>query len=319
MSPTESQSAAAVLMVRPLRFGSNPQTRASNSFQRAALIEDSQGAALREFDALVDELRLAGVRVVIVEDTLEPHTPDSIYPNNWFSTHADGTVVLYPMCAPNRRAERRIDLLALLRESGFACTRLVDLSAYEQESRHLEGTGSLVLDRVAHIAFACLSPRTDPTLLEDWGRELGYRTFPFDAHDASEHTIYHTNVMLAVGSTWAVVCADAITDQRRRTELMATLGATGHEVVEIGIDQMEGFAGNILELRAAAGGPVIVMSAQARSSLRPEQLGALGRHGRIISSPVPTIERAGGGSVRCMLAEIFLPVHGIPADDEVRA
>lgn len=316
MSQSEMQSAAAVLMVRPLRFDSNPQTRASNAFQRDVLVEDSQRAALVEFDALVDELRLAGVEVVAVDDTLEPHTPDALFPNNWFTTHADGTVVLYPMCAPNRRAERRIDLLALLRARGFACARLVDLTAHELEGRYLEGTGSLVLDRVARIAFACLSPRTDPTVLSQWGQELGYRTYVFEASDALGRAIYHTNVMLAVGSTWAVVCASAITDARQRSELMGTLAAGGRTVIEIDVVQMAGFAGNVLELRDSTGAALIAMSTNARTVLRTEQLEALGRHGRIVSSPVPTIETVGGGSVRCMLAELFLPVPGSSAIED---
>ncbi len=318
MSPAESQSAAAVLMVRPLRFGSNPQTRASNAFQRDVLIEDPQSAALREFDALVDELRRTGVRVVAVDDTPEPHTPDALFPNNWFTTHADGTVVLYPMCAPNRRAERRADLLELLDDRGFACNRLVDLTAHETGGRYLEGTGSLVLDRVARIAFACLSPRTDLMVLDEWGKELGYRTFPFDAHDASGHPIYHTNVLLAVGSTWAVVCADAITDPRQRSKLIGAIASGDREVIEIDIGQMAGFAGNLLELRDAAGAAVIVMSSQARTVLAAAQLEALGRHGRIVSSPVPTIETAGGGSVRCMLAELFLPERSAQVDEDRR-
>lgn len=303
----EMQSAATVLMVRPVGFGPNPQTRESNAFQSAAVVPDAQRAALAEFDGLVAELRGAGVSVLALDDTAEPITPDALFPNNWFTTHADGTVVLYPMCAPNRRAERRIDVLERLRDSGFVCSRLVDLSAHELEGRFLEGTGSLVLDRVGRIAFACLSPRTDLTLLELWCEELGYSCFAFEARDAAGRDIYHTNVMLAVGGRWAVVCASAVADAERARQLLDALAEGGRTVVQIDMDQMAGFAGNILELRDSAGGAVIAMSAQAHDALRPAQLRELGRHARIVAVPVPTIEAVGGGSVRCMLAELFLP------------
>jgi hypothetical protein len=306
---SETQSAAAVLMVRPHRFASNPQTQACNAFQRE-VGGDVHAAAVAEFDALAAALRLAGVAVVAVEDSAEPQTPDAVFPNNWFSTHADGTVVLYPMCAENRRAERRLEVFAELRERGFGCNRLVDLSAHEIDGRFLEGTGSLVLDRVTRTAFACLSPRTHPAMLELWGEELGYRTFAFEARDAAGKPVYHTNVMLAIGSGWAVVCADSVTPPARRGELLAALAVGGRQVIAIDLEQMASFAGNILELRDASGRPVIAMSAQARAALRPDQIEALSVHGRIVASAVPTIETAGGGSVRCMIAEVFLPAAG---------
>jgi hypothetical protein len=306
---SETQSAPAVLMVRPHRFASNPQTRGCNAFQRDSG-GDLHAAAVREFDALAAALREAGVAVVALDDTPEPHTPDAVFPNNWFSTHADGTIVLYPMSAPNRRAERRVDLFADLRERGFGCRRLVDLSAHELDGRFLEGTGSLVLDRLARRAYACLSPRTDRRLLEIWCQELGYQPFAFEATDSDGRAIYHTNVMLALGTGWAVVCAAAVDDRARRAELSAALAAGGRTVVEIDREQMAAFTGNVLELRDRAGHLVIAMSAQARAALRPEQVAALSRHGRLVSSPVPTIETAGGGSVRCMIAELFLPPTG---------
>lgn len=306
---SETQSAAAVLMVRPHRFGPNPQTLASNAFQRIVGAE-VHDAALIEFDALAAALRAAGVEVMAVDDTPEPPTPDALFPNNWFSTHADGTIVLYPMCAPNRRAERRLELLTDLRERGFRCHRLVDLSMHELDGRFLEGTGSLVLDRLQRRAYACLSPRTDPQLLELWCEELGYRAFAFEAVDRDQRAIYHTNVMLALGTGWAVVCGAAVVDAARRADLMAALADGGRSVVDIDLGQMHGFAGNILELRDRHGGPVIAMSARAFAALRPEQRAMLERHGRLVASPVPTIEDAGGGSVRCMIAELFLPASG---------
>lgn len=305
---SETQSAAAVLMVRPHRFGPNPQTFASNAFQRAASAE-VHDAALLEFEALADALRAAGVEVMAVDDTPEPPTPDALFPNNWFSTHADGTIVLYPMCAPNRRAERRLELLGELRERGFRCHRLIDLSMHELDGRFLEGTGSLVLDRLQRRAYACLSARTDPQVLELWSQELGYRAFAFSAIDRDGRAIYHTNVMLALGTGWAVVCGAAVVDAARRGELLDALAQGGRSVVDIDHGQMHEFAGNIIELRDRHGAPVIAMSARARAALRPEQRAVLQRHGRIVASPVPTIEDAGGGSVRCMLAELFLPAN----------
>lgn len=306
----EMQSAATVLMIRPAQFGSNPQTQDSNAFQSAAVLPSAQRAAIAEFDGLVAELRGADVNVLVIDDTPEPVTPDALFPNNWFTTHADGTVVLYPMRAPNRRAERRMDLLDRLRVSGFVCSRLVDLSAHEFDGRYLEGTGSLVLDRARRIAFACISPRTDLTLLELWGKELGYRCFAFEARDLAGRDIYHTNVMLSVGGRWSVVCASAVADPERRRQLLDALAADDRSVVQIDMDQMAAFAGNILELRDSSGGSVIAMSAQAHAALLPAQLGALTQHARIVAVPVPTIEAVGGGSVRCMLAELFLPLQG---------
>lgn len=306
---TERQSAASVLMVRPLGFGSNPQTRASNSFQSDAPAPDAQRSAIAEFDDVVAALRSADVEVVAVDDTPTPHTPDAIFPNNWFTTHADGTVVLYPMCAPNRRAERRFDLLERLRDCGFVYSRLVDLSAHELEGRYLEGTGSLVLDRIHRTAYACISPRTDSSVLDLWSQELGYRTFAFEAVDTQGRAIYHTNVMLAVGSRWAVVCSESVKDGLRRQQLIEALARGDRSLIEIDLEQMAGFAGNILELRCSDGGTVIAMSAQAHAALRDEQRAVLQLHGRIVAVPVPTIEAVGGGSVRCMLAELFLPMQ----------
>jgi len=303
--PREAQSTRTVVMVRPARFAANPQTLASNAFQAAGAAA-SEHAAIAEFDGVVAALRAARIEVRSIDDTAEPHKPDALFPNNWFSTHADGTVVLYPMCAPNRRAERRLDLFEMLRHDGFVCHRLVDLSTHELDGRFLEGTGSLVLDRPRRVAYACRSPRTDPQLLEVWAAELGYRVVAFDATDSAGRAIYHTNVMLCVGSGWALACLDAIRDPGQRAALVAELRFGGRELIEIDLAQLAGFAGNMLEL-AAPDGPLVALSDRAAQTLRTEQRAALARHARLVAVPVPTIETAGGGGVRCMLGEVFLP------------
>ena len=306
----EAQTAAHVLMIRPVRFAANAQTAASNSFQRApgGTQQQLQAQALLEFDALADALRSAGVGVVIYEDTHEPHTPDSIFPNNWVSFHADGSALLYPMLAPNRRLERRPDLFtSLTTRDGFRVERVIDLTHHEAQECYLEGTGSLVLDRENHVAYACLSPRTHPTVLGDFARRLHYDLVTFAASDVAGAPIYHTNVMLSIGSRLAVVCTVCVSPEQRPV-LLKRLQASGRMVVELTLEQLEAFAGNLLELRTATGESVIAMSEQARSSLTSAQLKLLeSSGGRIVSVPIPTIERVGGGSVRCMLAEIHLP------------
>lgn len=304
----EPQCATAVLMVRPARFGFNVQTAASNGFQHIPGAEPGgvEAAALREFDGLAAALRRAGVEVVDVADTSEPPKPDAVFPNNWVSFHADGTVVLYPMLATNRRAERREDLIAQTVQRGrFRVTRTVDLSAHESSGGYLEGTGSLVLDRTARKAYAALSPRTDLEVLGDFAQQLDYDLVTFDAHDARGGALYHTNVLMAIGARCAVVCGEAITDPAHRTAVFASLGAA-HDVVDISRAQMLDFAGNILELRGADG-PVIAMSDRACAAFDGAQRRVLESYGSVVTAAVPTIEHVGGGSVRCMLAEIHLP------------
>ena len=306
----ESQLASSVLMIRPVRFHSNPLTAASNRFQgkTAASPIEQQARAAAEFDGLARALADAGVRVVQFEDTPEPHTPDSVFPNNWISMHADGTVVLYPMEAENRRTERRRDIVdALASEHGFDVRQVVDLSAHESGGHYLEGTGSLVLDRTNRVAYACLSSRTHLDVLGDWAQRMGYDVVAFDAVDRSGVPIYHTNVLMAVGEKVAVICADAIPRGDQREAVLERLRQTGHEVVPISFGQMEAFAGNMLELRSAGGDRVLAMSDQARRSLTPEQLRIMERYDRIVSAPIDNIESSAGGSVRCMLAEIHLP------------
>jgi hypothetical protein len=305
------QAANAVMMVRPVGFGSNPQTLASNAFQRpapAASDEQLRTAALLEFEALAAALVSAGIEVRAYEPADGSPTPDAVFPNNWFSTHADGTVVLYPMQAANRRLERRLELLDGLRaDGGFRITRLVDLSHLETGGEYLEGTGSLVLDRTRRIAYACLSPRTSPTALAAWADELGYEVVAFSAVDARGQAIYHTNVMLCVGTRFAAACLAAVPQAAERDALRNRLTTGGRELIELTLEQLDCFAGNMLELRDQDGASVIVMSQCAAGALDATQRAALQRHGRLVAVPVPTIEAAGGGSVRCMLAEVFLP------------
>jgi hypothetical protein len=308
--PEESQLASAVLMIRPVRFGSNPLTAASNRFQGRNPDEPAQQQldAAREFDGLCEALEAAGIEVVTVVDTLEPEKPDAIFPNNWVSFHADGRVVLYPMLAPNRRTERRLDIIEMLgRDHGFVVREIIDLSCHEADGHFLEGTGSLVLDRAHRVAYACLSPRTTPNALGDFSRRLDYEVVAFDAVDRNGTPVYHTNVMMNVGEKTAVICAEAIPDDGQRDAVLARLRVTGHDVIEIRMDQMESFAGNMLELRAASGNTMIAMSGQALRSLDGDQLAALACNSTIVSAPIEHIERSAGGSVRCMLAEIHLP------------
>jgi len=302
----EAQSASTVLMVRPANFGFNPQTAASNVFQRTPDGE-IHGLALREFDRLAESLQRAGVTVIVVRDTPEPVKPDAIFPNNWVSFHADGTLVLYPMLAPNRRVERREEVLGeVLAAGGFRTSRTVDLSGHENHGQYLEGTGSLVLDRVRHVAYANVSARTDLDVLGDFAQQLDYDLATFESTDEAGRPIYHTNVMMAVGTGFAVICSESIADRNRRLAVLATLEAAGREIVEIGFAQMHAFAGNLLELSPPES-RAIALSTTAWQSLDAARRRALERHGNIVAADIPVIERHGGGGVRCMLAEVHLP------------
>ncbi|MCJ7451793.1 MAG: arginine deiminase-related protein [Steroidobacteraceae bacterium] len=305
-----SQTTDAVLMVRPAAFGWNPETASSNAFQRP----DSgptglrQARALAEFDGLVEALASAGIRVFALDEPGPDACPDAVFPNNWVSLHQDGTVVLYPMMAPSRRRERRVELIARLEEQGgYAVERLVDLTHHELAGRVLEGTGSVVFDHVARVAYACRSPRTDEPVLRELCEELGYEPLAFDATDESGVPVYHTNVMLSIGSRSAIVCGPAIAGPQRG-QLLERLRAGGRRVVDIDHAQMAAFAGNALELNSEAGTAVLALSASAWQAFGPA-----GREllcdcvGAVVAPPVPTIEQLGGGSVRCMIAEVFLP------------
>ena len=308
------QAANQVLMIRPVAFAGNIQTAISNHFQQledASSAMDAQMCALYEFDLLVANLRAAGVVVHVIEDTLIPNTPDSVFPNNWVSFHGEGTVVLYPMLAVNRRQERRIDILEHLSLEGLRINELIDLSHYEQLERFLEGTGSMVLDRINRIAYACVSPRTDLNVLGEFAQRLDYDVVSFHAMDANGMPIYHTNVLMCVGTHFAVVCSDVIAEQERFA-VLERLRGNGHEIIEISTEQMYAFAGNMLELKTTAGDFRVAMSRRAFDALSATQRATLAMlSGPLIVTPIPTIERLGGGSVRCMLAEIFLPTKPI--------
>lgn len=309
------QAASAVLMVRPAAFGWNPETVHSNRFQVAAPVARSSAAqlAVAEFDALATALAQSGVKVHAFADRDDPSCPDAVFPNNWVSLHADGTVVLYPMLAPSRRHERRLDVLVeLVQRGGYRIERLLDLTHHELHGRYLEGTGSVVFDHVARLAYACLSPRTDAAVLDELCAEIGYAPVIFAATDRAGVPVYHTNVALSIGTGYALLCADAVPTSQRGA-LLERLAAHGRRVLMIDHAQMEAFAGNVLELRGAGGPRVLAGSHRAFASLSPTLREVLAScSDRIVTVPVPTIEALGGGSVRCMLAEVFLPCSTPP-------
>ena len=307
----EAQLTSTVMMIRPAGFESNPLTAASNRFQRksASSPAEQHATALREFDELVAALRAADIDVLVIDDTAEPHTPDAIFPNNWISTHADGRIVLYPMEAENRRTERREDIVERL-GAGRLISEVIDLSKHEADGHYLEGTGSMVLDRANHVAYACVSTRTHLDPLGDFAQRLGYDVVAFEAVDNGGVPIYHTNVLMNVGEKLAVICDAAIPRDDQREAVLARLRETGHDIVHLSFAQLDAFAGNMLELRNRSGDRVLAMSQQAWNSLDAEQRATLSANGRIVSSPIDNIEASAGGSVRCMLAEIHLPAEG---------
>jgi hypothetical protein len=307
------QCAEAVLMVRPASFGFNPETAATNSFQRQPSgAAGDAAAARRELDGLAGALLNEGVRVCVAQDTAEPPKPDAVFPNNWVSFHEDGSVVLYPMQAESRRRERRQEVIDEVADRlGFNVSRVLDLTSAETRGRFLEGTGSLVLDHVERTAYACVSPRTHPEVVQEWAREMGYEPIVFSAVDRAGAPLYHTNVLMCIGEKVVIVGTEAIVPADRG-RVVERLRATGREIVEIGHGEIEGFAGNMLELgtwdEALGDYRVLVMSETARQALSADAFARLSAcTDEMLAVPVPTIERLGGGSVRCMLAEVFLP------------
>lgn len=295
-----------ILMIRPVNFAFNEETAVNNAFQEKAT-GDAQAAAEKEFDVFVAMLRDAGVEVLVVDDTPEPYTPDSIFPNNWVSFHTDGTVVLYPMFAPNRRLERKQEVLDEIGKR-FVIRRRLDLSGWEAKSRYLEGTGSMVLDRGQRIAYACLSPRTDTEVLEDFCGRMEFQPVTFSAVDAGGMPVYHTNVMMCVADTYVVICADAIPNARERAMVLDRIRESGKTPVPITLAQMGRFAGNMLQVKGTSGETLLVMSSQAFGSLTGDQIAALGSYNRILHADLSAIETNGGGSARCMMAEVRLPL-----------
>ena len=297
-------------MIEPTAFGYNPQTSVNNHFQNDEdkNNKDVQQRALTEFTAMVEMLRANGVDVITVKDTPYPHTPDSIFPNNWISFHIANSAVFYPMFAENRRLERRMDVLLAVENHRKANYEFKDYSHFEKNGQFLEGTGSMVFDRENRVAYAALSPRTDKTLFLDFCRELNFHPVFFNATQQvgdERLAIYHTNVMMCIADTYAVVCLNCVQDKKEREELVKTLKSTGKEIVEISEEQMNQFAGNMLQVKNKQGEKLLVMSQTAYNSLNQNQIHYLQSQNKILTPAIPTIEKNGGGSVRCMMAEVF--------------
>lgn len=301
------QTTSHILMIKPVAFDFNAETAVNNAFQQQGSNANAQEKAEAEFEDFVQKLTAAGIDVTVVQDTPAPHTPDSIFPNNWISFHADGSIVLYPMYAVNRRAERKQHVLDAV-ASKFAVKNTIDFTDSENEDHFLEGTGSMVLDRENKIAYACLSPRTDETVFEDWCRTMQYTPCSFYSVDEKGGEIYHTNVMMCVADKYVVICLDSIRDTTERNHVTNTILNSGKEIIEISYSQMNRFAGNMLQVQNKNGQRYLVMSSQAYHSLTPEQIKQLESYNSIIHSDLTTIETNGGGSARCMMAEVFLPV-----------
>lgn len=301
-----TQAPSSILMIRPAAFGFNAQTADSNTFQQFTDdgVSEVHQKALQEFGRMVDLLRSHDIDVHVLDDTPLPIKPDAIFPNNWISFHEDGRVVVYPMMAENRRTEKRTILIESLAKF-FAVSDVIDWSEEENHNRFLEGTGSMVFDYVHGIGYACRSPRTDESLVKKLCATLGYQAVVFDAVDASNQPIYHTNVMMCIGTSFAVVCLDAIRNDKDQEILLASLTRTNHKVVAISYDQMNAFAGNMIEVKSKNNEPFVLLSARAFNSLLHGQIDAISRYAEMIPIAVPTIETYGGGSVRCMVAGIF--------------
>ena len=307
------QTTNSILMIRPVAFRMNEQTAVNNYYQKVIdglLPATVKAKAQQEFDAFVEKLTAVGVDVTVIDDTLNPDTPDSIFPNNWISFHENGDVALYPMFAENRRQERREEILDVLEDKGFVIHNIIDYTSAEEDGFYLEGTGSLLLDRANAKAYCALSPRADEELFIEFCEDFDYAPVIFEAYqtvDSERKLIYHTNVMMCLGETFAVICADCIDDKKERKMVLDNLKENGKEIILITEAQMNTFAGNMLEIRGTMDKRYVVMSAAAHQSLTPKQIGQLEQHAEILSSSLDTIEACGGGSARCMMAEIFLP------------
>ena len=298
-------------MVRPANFAFNEETATNNAFQRKDerfTPPEIQSNAIAEFDAFVAKLRLAGVNVIVVEDSSTPAKPDAVFPNNWVTFHQEGFVVTYPMFAPIRRLERREEVIEAVAREGFRIEARFHFEESEARGCFLEGTGSIVFDHEHRLAYACLSPRTEEALLGDLCQKIGYQPVVFCAVDASGQDIYHTNVMMAMGESYVVICLESVFETEQRRMLEEQFQATGKEIIAISWQQMNAFAGNMLQVRSINGQLILVMSTTAFEALAPEQIESLGRHTHLLHSPIHTIEQYGGGSARCMMAEIFLPL-----------
>jgi hypothetical protein len=306
------QTASTLLMVRPANFGFNPETAENNFYQQAdsRSVDEIRNLARREFDGFVALLRDQGVEVVVAEDSPIPVKTDAVFPNNWFSTHPDGKVIFYPMYSPNRRLERRKDLIEQLMTLGFTVNEVVDLSFFEDSEQYMEGTGSMVIDHQAKVIYACYSQRTHPIPLDYVAKLLGYQVLGFDSVqeiNGQISPIYHTNVMMHIGTDLAVVCLESIPKLSERQQVQDSLTQSGKKVIPITAKQKFNFAGNMLEVSNGGGEKFTVMSQTALDSLTVGQIQQIEKYTTIISPAIPTIEKLGGGSARCMMAEIFLP------------
>lgn len=303
------QTTDTVLMIEPVAFGYNAQTAGNNYFQINSENEKTQEKALAEFQNFAEKLRSKGISIVMIKDTPEPHTPDSVFPNNWISFHKDGTVALYPMFAKNRRQERRNDIIDEIRKN-FKVKKIVDYSDYERENRFLEGTGSMIFDHDNKIAYGSVSLRLDEDLFKKFCTEFGFSPIIFHSYqstDGKRLPIYHTNVMMCVADKYVIICLDCIDDKSERETVEKSIKKSGKELIEISEKQLQNFAGNMLQVRNRNGEKFLVMSQSAYKSLIPSQISAIEKYNEIIFSDLQTIETNGGGSARCMIAEVFLP------------
>ncbi len=309
-----NQTTNSILMIRPVAFRMNEQTAVNNYYQK--VLENTtpstvNAKAQNEFDAFVEKLRKVGVNVIVVEDTLDPDTPDSIFPNNWISFHENGDVTLYPMFAENRRAERREDILDILEDKGFAINEIMDYTSAEEDGFFLEGTGSIVLDRDNGKAYCALSPRADEELFIEFCEDFDLAPVIFEAYqtvNGERKHMYHTNVMMCIAETFAVICADCIDDKQERKMVLDNLKADGKDIILVTEDQVNNFAGNMLQVKGKDDKRYLVMSNSAYQSLTKAQIHKIEQHCEILHANLDTIEACGGGSARCMMAEVFLPL-----------
>lgn len=304
------QTTPHILMVRPANFAFNEETAANNAFQSRdgkLTPAEMRERAMQEFDGFVAQLRAAGVDVIVAQDSAEPVKPDAVFPNNWVTFHQEGFMVTYPMFAPTRRLERSDAVIETVLEQGYHSNKRVCLETHEATNTFLEGTGSIIFDHQHRLAYACLSPRTDANLLEELCQHLGYQKVVFHSVDAHGQDVYHTNVMMALGETFVVICLDSVRDATERRMLEEKFRETNKEIVDITLEQMNSFAGNMLQVRNTSGQTILVMSSTAFHALTTAQVQKLESHTRLLHAPINTIETYGGGSARCMMAEIFLP------------
>ncbi|MEN8249885.1 MAG: arginine deiminase-related protein [Bacteroidota bacterium] len=308
-----NQVTSSILMIRPVSFNANPETAQNNYYQKlieGLSPEQAQEKALFEFNHFVDVLKEKGIDVVVVDDTSDPETPDAVFPNNWISFHHDGTIALYPMFAESRRLERRDDIIDILKENGFVIERVRDYTAFEHQSKYLEGTGSMILDRDNHILYAALSARTNQDVLETFAEDFSYKLIAFNANQSvagKREPIYHTNVLMGLTDKIAIICLETIDNKDERNAVVDSLKSTGKEIIEITEDQVNYFAGNILGLKNRNDEEFLIMSDVARKAFSENQIENIKTYYEIISAPLDTIEALGGGGARCMIAEVFLP------------